>query len=224
MSYVIGVDGGTESLRAGVFDLSGKPLAFASSAYSTTFPHPAWAEQSPEDWWLALGVAVRAAVSGAGIEPENIAAISLDTTNCTVVALNERGEPLRPALLWMDMRSAKQAAQVAATGDPALQVNSGGAGPVSAEWMIPKALWLKQQEPAVFDEAANICEYQDYMNFRLTGRMVASISNVSVRWHYNSTRGWPVSLLEALDLTALLDKWPQEVLPLAAPVGRLTAE
>jgi len=41
-----------------------------------------------------------------------------------------------------------------------------GAGPVSAEWMVPKALWLQQQEPAVFDAATHICEYQDYMNFR----------------------------------------------------------
>src|SRR5262245_52898266 len=55
--YVIGVDGGTESLRAGVFDLQGLPRAFASSAYSTNFPQPSWAEQNPHDWWLALGLA-----------------------------------------------------------------------------------------------------------------------------------------------------------------------
>ena len=48
--YVIGVDGGTESLRAGVFDLSGNPLAFASVTYPTNFPIPGWAEQNPEDW------------------------------------------------------------------------------------------------------------------------------------------------------------------------------
>lgn len=50
----------------------------------------------------------------------------------------------------MDMRSAEQADQVLATGDEALEVNSGGRGPVSAEWMIGKALWIKQQEPEVY--------------------------------------------------------------------------
>ena len=58
------------------------------------------------------------------------------------------------------MRSAAQAARVAACSDPALQVNGGGKGPVSAEWMIPKALWLKDNEPELFAHATHICEYQ----------------------------------------------------------------
>lgn len=60
------------------------------------------------------------------------------------------GQTLRPALLWMDMRSADQAAQVLATGDVAVEVNSGGKGPVSAEWMVGKALWIKQNEPELY--------------------------------------------------------------------------
>ena len=68
--YVIGVDGGTESLRAGVFDTAGRPLAFASSAYETHFPHPGWAEQDPAHWWRAVGAAVREAIANAGIAPD----------------------------------------------------------------------------------------------------------------------------------------------------------
>src|SRR5262249_20245201 len=143
---VIGVDGGTESLRAGVFDLQGRPRAFASSAYATNFPQPGWAEQNPDDWWLALGLAVRQAVQEANIGREEGAALSVDTTCCRVVALDAAGKPLRPALIWMDVRSADRAAEVAASGDPALEVNSAGAGPVSAEWMVPKALWLHRHE------------------------------------------------------------------------------
>ncbi|CAN0293781.1 unnamed protein product, partial [Ectocarpus sp. 4 AP-2014] len=71
-----------------------------------------------------------------------------------------QGRPLRPSLLWMDMRSAGCAEQVAKTGDDALRVNSGGRGPVSAEWMIPKALWLKKNEPELFARAHYVCEYQ----------------------------------------------------------------
>ena len=178
---VIGVDGGTEGLRAGVIDLDGTPLAFASTPYETRFPHPAWAEQDPRDWWRALGFSVRRAVSEAGAGSDDIAAIAVDTTCCSVVALDAAGQALRPALIWMDLRSAECAAEIAASGDPALKVNSAGRGPVSAEWMIPKAMWLKHHEPQVFDRAATICEYQDYINYHLTGRMIASINNASDR-------------------------------------------
>ena len=139
------------------------------------------------------------------------------------MALDKAGQPLRPALLWMDMRSAPQAARIAACGDPALCVNGGGAGPVSAEWMIPKALWLKENEEATFEAATYICEFQDYMNFLLTGRMCASLNNISVRWHYSTERGWPTSMLRTLGLESLSSKWPQEVLKLGDVVGGLTA-
>src|SRR5215468_7381522 len=144
----------------------------AASAYETRFPQPAWAEQDPADWWRAVGIAVRAAVTQAGVKAGDIAAIGLDTTCCSVVALDAAGEALRPALIWMDVRSTEQAARVTASGNPSLKVNSDGRGPVSAEWMIPKALWLKEREPESFERAATICEFQDYINHRLTGRMV----------------------------------------------------
>ena len=139
-NFLIGVDGGTESIRAGVFDTTGIPLAYASTNYKTNFPSPGWAEQDPRDWWKALAVSVRKAVQESGIAAEQVLALAVDTTCCSVVALDDSGSPLRPALIWMDVRSANQAEQVADCEDPALRVNSNGKGPVSAEWMIPKAL------------------------------------------------------------------------------------
>src|SRR5262249_38885941 len=222
--YVLGVDGGTESLRAGVFDLQGRPRAFASSAYPTNFAQPSWAEQNPDDWWRALGLAVRRAVHEAKGRPDEVAALAVDTTRSRVGAVEAAGTPLRPALIWMDVRSADTAAEVAASGDPALEVNGAGAGPVSAEWMVPKALWLQRHERALFDHAAYVCEFQDYINYHLTGRMAASICNASVRWHYNARRGgYQPTLLRRLGLEALREKWPRDVLPLGEVVGGLTA-
>lgn len=172
----------------------------------------------------SLGTAVQQAVRDSGVPPSSIASICLDTTCCSVVALDPQGHPLRPALLWMDMRSADQAARVAACGDPALCVNGGGTGPVSAEWMIPKSLWLSEHDPQTFTAATYICEYQDYLNYHLTGRMCASVNNASIRWHYDTERGWPESMLRTLGLESLLTKWPQEVLPLGAVIGGLTPE
>ena len=170
--YLIGVDGGTESLRAGVFDHAGVPLAYAATTYATEFPAPGWAEQNPQDWWSALGQSVREAVKKAGIRPDQVTAMTVDTTCCSVVALDSAGNAVRPALIWMDVRSAKQAEQLVATGDAALCINSNGNGPVSAEWMIPKALWIQQNEPELFDRAFTVCEYQDYLNLHLTGHAI----------------------------------------------------
>lgn len=223
MAYVVGVDGGTESLRAFVFDLDGRPLGSHASLYKTEFPEPSWAEQNPEDWWQALGASVREALAKANVAADAVIAICVDTTCCSVVTLDADGQPLRPAMIWMDVRSAREADAVAATRDPALRVNGAGSGPVSAEWMIPKSLWIRENQRQLFDHAARIGEYQDYLNLKLTGRWVGSLDNMSVRWHYQTDHGGrPLSLLKALKLDDLLAKWPADVLAPGAIIGPLT--
>jgi ribulokinase len=225
MAYLIGVDGGTESIRAFVFDLQGRPKGSHASAYQTQFPKPSWAEQNPEDWWRCMGEAVRGAVNAAGILVKDVLALCVDTTCCSVLAVDPDGKPLRPAMIWMDVRSAAEAADVAASGDPALRINSDGRGPVSAEWMIPKSLWMKRNQPELFQRAAHICEYQDYINWRLTGRWVASLNNMSVRWHYQSREGGlPRSLLDKLDLADLEQKWPPVIIRPGDVIDQLTKD
>lgn len=222
MSYVIGVDGGTESIRAFVFDLEGRPLASAATPYKTEFPKPSWAEQNPEDWWRCMGQSVQGAVAAARVSPADVLAICVDTTCCSVVALDAAGTPLRPCMIWMDVRAAAEADEVAATRDPFLRVNGGGAGPVSAEWMIPKSLWMKRHQPEIFARAARVGEYQDYINLRLTGRWVGSLGNAANRWHYQTGHGGvPRSLLKAVGLSELEAKWPQPVLAPGAAIGPL---
>jgi ribulokinase len=225
MAYVIGVDGGTESIRAQVFDLEGRSLGAHAAPYETRFPRPAWAEQDPEAWWRAMGAAVRGAVADAGVAADRIEALACDTTSCTVVALDAAGAPLRPCLLWMDVRAHEEAREIAATGDPALRLNGGGAGPVSPEWMLPKALWLKRHDPETWARAARIGEYQDFLTWRLTGRWCASLTNLTMRWHYQTGHGgWPDGLLRALGLEELRDRWPAEIASPGEVLGPLTGE
>ena len=224
MSYFLTADGGTESLRARVYDVSGDCLGSVAIPYETKFKSGARAEQDPEDWWRAFVQASRQAIAKSKVDAGAIDAICFATTSCTVVALDKAGKPLRPAIIWMDVRADKEAADVLATGDPALIINSGGQGPVSAEWMIPKALWLARNEPRVFEAADTICEYQDFLVHRLTGERAASLNNVSLRWHYSTDRGgWPVSLLEKLGLSVLLEKWPARVIAPGEVVATLSA-
>lgn len=224
MAYFLTADGGTESLRARIYDVAGNCVASKAVSYETTFSAGARAEQDPAEWWANFVAASRAAITEAGISGDQIAAIAYATTSCSVVALDENGDALRPALIWMDVRASDEAEAVLATGDPALGLNGAGTGPVSAEWMLPKALWLKRHEPEVFDRAHRICEYQDFLTYKLTGDWAASLDNVGLRWHYrNRDGGWPGSLVRALGLDALLEKWPPRVVPPGEVIGTLTA-
>ncbi len=218
--YLIGIDGGTGGVRVGIFDREGTALVFNGVEYETRFPRSGWAEQDPDEWWSSLVAAVKGAMEKSGVSPEEIAGISMDTTSCTVVAMDENDRHMRPALLWMDVRASDQAQRLRETGDPALKYNDYGA--VSAEWMPSKALWLKENEPEVFAGARHICEYQDWMTHKLTGEWTASISNASIRWYYDrNTGGWPESLYAAVGLEDVIGKFPERVLNQGEVVGGL---
>lgn len=225
MAYFLAADGGTESLRVRIYDVSGRALASHAEPYKTHFAPGARAEQNPEDWWQALCSASRACLAQANLSGDQIEAMAYATTCCTVVALDAEGQPLRPALLWMDVRADQEAEAVLASGDARLRLNSDGAGPVSAEWMIPKALWIKRHEPEIYEAATTLCEYQDYLTLRLTGERCASLNNVGLRWHYaNRQGGWAESLVAALGMADLVEKWPARVAAPGEVVGPLTAE
>jgi FGGY-family pentulose kinase len=217
--YVFGVDIGTQSLRAGLFDLAGNPLVFASQEYPVRHPMPGWAEQSPVDWWDALVGAVGRCVRDADVHPSEIVALSLDNASCTVAAIDEEGQPLRPALLWMDVRAHDQARRVTSTEDPILRY----VGDIeSPEWMIPKAMWIKENEPDIYRRADKIVESIDWLNYKLTGRWVGCLNNVTCKWNYATPLGgWSGALLRDLDMEDLAVKWPAEVLPVAAPLAPL---
>lgn len=218
--YVVGIDFGTESVRVGIFGLDGRPVVFASQPYPLYHPHPGWAEQRPDEWWSALTLATRRALAESGVAKEAIVGLGADCTSCTVVAMDDQFRPLRPAIIWMDVRAASQARRIAATGHPALRYN--GYGNVSAEWMPCKALWLKENEPDIYRQASHIGEFIDWLTYRLTGQWTASINNTSIRWYYDRAQGgWPASFYQQIGLEDLLPRFPQTVLDMGQVAGTL---
>lgn len=218
--YFIGIDCGTQSLRTGIFDENGKPLAFSVKDYPVYYPFPGWAEQDPKDWWEALKFTVKNVIRDSGVDLKSIKGISLDATACTVVPIDKKGEPLRRALLWMDIRAFKEAQEVTETNDEILKF---AGGDESAEWMIPKAMWLKRNEPEIYNNARYIVEATDYLMYKLTGRWTASICNATCKWNYVSVLGgFPVNLLRRLDMEDLLEKWPKDVLSIGEMSEKLS--
>lgn len=215
---VLGIDCGTQSLRAGLFRADGTLLASTSAPYATDRPRVNWAEQNPEDWWAALCQAVPRCIEEAGAPGDAVAALACDGTSCTVVFSDERGRPLRPAILWMDIRAGEEARRVERTRDPALDYCGRR---ISPEWLLPKVLWVQREQPDVFRNAARIVEGVDWLIYRLTGRWVTSNSNASGKRHWTPQSGWPAALYERLGLGDLVAKSPDAVAYLGQPVGTL---
>lgn len=220
---VMGIDAGTESVRVGLFDLSGKEVAFGVTEYKTYHPKPGWAEQDPQEWWSALVASTKKAMSAAGATGEQIIGISLDATACSVVLCMNDGTPLRRSLIWMDVRASEEAALIAECGDDALKYN--GYGNVSPEWMPCKALWLKKHEPEHYHKAEKVVEFADWYMFKLTGRWTGNICNTTTRWYYNREEGgWPQGFYEKIGLGDIFAKFPAEILDLGVPTGGLTQQ
>ncbi len=216
----MGIDFGTGGARIGIFDREGTPVAFHAGEWETRYPRSGWAEQDPNEWWSCLVAASRGAMEKSGLSPEEIAGISVDATASTVVAVDENDRHLRPAIMWMDVRASDQADRIAQTGDPALKYN--GYGPVSAEWGLPKAMWIKEGEPEIYDRARHICDCGDWLINRLTGEWAGSINMASSKFYYDrDAGGWPESLYEAVGASDLLDKYPGNILDLGVVVGEL---
>ena len=219
MTYLIGVDVGTQSVRSCLFDLSGAIVASATRPLQTTFPKPAWAEQDPEAWWRAAVETLQEIMQASRVNPKDVAGLSYDCTACTVVALAEDGTPLHPALLWMDERAHAEAEEVSATGHEILKYCG---GKVSPQWMIPKGRWLERHEPSVFARARWIVDQADFFTYRFTGRMTASLNNATAKWNYvRPLGGWPAEFLRAANAEQLAAKWPTEVLPVGRFLGRI---
>ncbi len=220
MSYVLGIDAGTEAIKAGLFDRSGKLMASASSRYNTFFLNPGWAEQNPNSWWAGLINAVHECLKTAPIKPADIVGIAAGATTCTLIPVKANGNALRHALLWMDVRAADQARRIFESGHPALRYSLAG---VSAEWMPAKALWLKESEPDIYYEADYLIEYADWIAYRLTGRMTLNINTITQRWYYHApSGGWPLDFYRQIGLEDIEAKFPRDILRVGEVVGGLS--
>lgn len=159
MKHYLGIDVGTGSARAGIFNQRGRMAGSASCPIRMWRPAPDHVEQSGEDIWRACGIAVRAALKAAGLKADAIAGIGFDAT-CSLVALDERDRPVSASvtgrdeqnvIVWMDHRAIPQAGRINRTGHPVLRYVG---GVISPEMETPKLLWLKENLPASWKRAA----------------------------------------------------------------------
>ena len=198
MSLVLGVDVGSQSIKVVLVDEGGDVVASGSAALSMTHQHDGWAEQDPQTYCTALRDAVRAAT--AGIEPTRVVAMGLGSQVDGVVACDADGEPLRPAIIWLDKRATEQCDRlVAAVGEELLAERTGLVA--DASHSAPKMMWIRDHEPPVWQRAATLAPVGSYLLHHLTGSHAQDAANASSTMVYDVTRGdFDESLCAAADL------------------------
>ena len=214
----IGVDVGTASARAGIFDARGHMLAHATQAIQLWYPEPEFVEQSSDDIWRACCTVVRKAVADAKVKPDQIAGLGFDAT-CSLVLLDADDKPVtcsptgkdeQNIVVWMDHRAIPQADRINAQGHEVLKYVGGR---ISPEMQSPKLLWLKENLPNSWKRAAHFLDLPDFLTYRATGDLTRSLCTTTCKWTYlgheaerakTPASGWQASFFNGLGLSDLM--------------------
>ena len=229
----IGIDVGTGSARAGVFDANGKMLGQGSHPIKMWRPQAEVAEQSSDDIWNACAEAARHAVEEAGVDTGNVRGIGFDAT-CSLVALDEQDRPVsvsssgedeRNVVVWMDHRAVEQATRINSGGHRALQYVGGA---ISPEMESPKLLWLKENLPDCWRRSRRFFDLADFLTYRATGDETRSLCATVCKWTYNghleptsphSVGRWDEDYWRSIGLGALVDEGFRRIGTRVRPMG-----
>lgn len=221
--YLLGIDFGTESCRAAVFTTDGAQVAFWATRYPTSFPRPGWAEQDPEDWRTAMVASTRKAMTLAGVNAADIAGIGYAATSHTLVTLDPSCRPLRPAIMWMDVRASTQASRTGTSRIGSAARDRTANVPASAEMLPFKAAWIRENEPQLYRQAAVLLDAPDWVGYLLTGVLRTNQNSAAIKMYYDqAVGGFPVEFFADVGCGDVLDKLPTKVQPLGTLLGRLT--
>lgn len=181
---IIGLDIGTSSAKAVAFDLRGQVLSEGSVPYPTAAPRPGWSEQSPE---RVCKAAVRALGLAAAPLKTPLLGIAISGAMHSLIALDKKGRPLTPSLLWSDNRSAQVAAQL--KGSPlGRNIYRHTGTPIHPMSPLPKIAWLREHQPDIFKAAAHFIGIKEYIVHRLLGRLWTDYSMASATGLFDANR------------------------------------
>ncbi len=210
--YLIGIDVGTGSARAGVFDTAGHMLAAAKRSIDMHREDGIIAEQSSAQIWDAVCAAVQDSVAHAAIDPADVAGIGFDAT-CSLVVLGPGGEslpvgdtahPERDIIVWMDHRALEQAERINRQGHEVLKYVGGR---ISPEMETPKLLWLRENRPDTYARAENFFDLTDFLTWKASGALDRSACTVTCKWTYLAhERRWDDTYFRQIGLGDLVDR------------------
>ena len=218
---LMGIDIGTSGAKVILVNEDGEVMVRVTEEYPSSSPKPQWSEQNPGDWWKFSCSAIRKALSDSTIKPDEITGIGLSGQMVGLVVLDERGEVIRPCIMWNDQRSAAEADELTQRigRRKILQETS---NPIFATFVAPKIVWMKNNEPELYGKICHVLLPKDYVAYRLTGEIATEVSDASGTCLFDvRNRGWSDEMIRQIGI-------PQEWLPTCREsdeeTGRLSAE
>ncbi len=198
MGVFLGIDVGTTNVKALLCDSAGRTLATASRGYPTQHRTATWAEQDPEDWWSATRSAVADLARTSPLD--TVSAIAFSAQAPTLIAVDRNGDPLRPAMIWMDRRAEAQCRELANDfGDPEYTHRAGNR--IDPFYVGPKIMWLRDHEPEILHSAAAFVQIPGFMACRLTGNLSLDMAHASILG-LGGPAEWDAKLLEKAGIDA----------------------
>jgi xylulokinase len=205
MPYLLGIDIGTSGTKTLICDERGAVLATAMAEHAISSLKPGWSEQDPLDWWDATCKATKAVLKKAKVKPTDIGGIGLSGQMHGSVFLGDGPKPLRPALLWNDQRTSEQCRQIEEKAGGREALIELVANPALTGFTAPKILWVRQNEPKVYERTRHILLPKDYIRYRMTGEYATEVSDASGMLLLDVVnRTWSDKLLGLLDIDKAL--------------------
>jgi xylulokinase len=203
--YVLGIDVGTGGTRALIVDEQGRIVAAATEEHRPfASPKIGWAEQHPDDWWRAAGVAVRKALTQAALRGDQISCVGFSGQMHGAVMLDCEGEVVRPALIWCDVRTERQCQELNERlgAERLIQLTC---NPALPNFTLTKFLWVRENEPENWKRVRSVMLPKDYVRFRLTGERATDVADASGTLMLDvANRRWSPEVLQAAEIDASL--------------------
>lgn len=178
MAYLIGVDLGTSGTKTVLFDENGTPLASKTIEYPLYQPQNGWAEQDAGDWWNAAYNSMKAVVTQSGVNPKDIKGIGISGQMHGLVMLDKAGNVLRKSIIWCDQRTSKECEEITQKVGAARLIEI-TANPALTGFTASKIMWVKNNEPQIYEKCAHILLPKDYVRYMLTGEFATEVSDAS---------------------------------------------
>ncbi|PKN08162.1 MAG: carbohydrate kinase [Deltaproteobacteria bacterium HGW-Deltaproteobacteria-7] len=211
---ILSIDNGTQSVRALIFDLKGNLL------YQKRVPmqpyvsrQPGWAEQDVPYYWKSLCQACQMLWSETSVPKEAIAGVTLTSQRCTMINLDRNGNPLRPAMVWLDQRRTSGLKPIGGFWGLAFKL-SGMSETVAYLQAEAESNWIKRYQPEVWSKTHKFLFLSGYLTYRLTGQFVDSIGcqvgyipfdYKKKAWASSWNWKWPVTQVEPRMLPDLIE-------------------
>jgi xylulokinase len=199
--YLLGIDVGTGGTRALIIDDKGHVLSSATEEHIPfASPRIGWAEQAPEDWWRACGIAVRKALAGAHLSGGEIACAGFSGQMHGAVMLDSQDRVVRPALIWCDVRTGEQCRRFTEKvgADKLIRLTC---NPALPNFTLTKFLWVRENEPQNWSQVRSVMLPKDYVRFRLTGDRAIDVADASGTLLLDvANRRWSNEILQAAEI------------------------